>query len=51
MCKEELARVNDKVTTDIASTKTYTSAMDKSSLNVSEVLAEQQKRDLRRQLA
>ena len=49
MCKEELYIVNDHMTSEVASTNTYSHALE-SSKSVSQALEVQAKRDLKRHL-
>ena len=49
MCKEELGRINDHLTSEVASTETYTQALE-APKSVSQALDLQAKRDLKRHL-
>jgi hypothetical protein len=50
MCKEEVGRVNDHLTSEVASTDTYTHALD-TPQSVAQALDLQAKRDLKRHLS
>ena len=49
MCKEELGRVNDHLTSEVASTDTFTNALA-TPKSVAQALELQAKRDLKRHL-